>query len=773
MREIVDVVVSMERVPVMYNDDLVRLARAGVLYVIKATENAAVGRVPEEREAKPNNAPQVPPEIPEASPKEERDPVDIIADAIAVLQEGLTDNEEAQQNPEMAEVIAENVGNEGEMLPTEEADEFEQEEMEEDAEEEAAIDMEDDIEDELKLNTSKRSEISSAIKYMQKSEDTRVSVKAIIKDKNGRTLVLRDAGTSYWDLPGGHVQDGEKYLDALHREISEETGLTLGDCSEREARMLKLGDTVRPVMFYDAEYVGGQPRMSEEHVGYQWAGHEDLNGLNLGVFKDILIPGPDTRGVLEVGDPASSRKSVGPTQIPHYQVKDGGGAGDGGATGIAAAGSPMSSEDSYTPAIGGGKRKKVSKDNALGQLKDIVGTNAFMKGLEALEAIKSAIRKNVALIGTLDDDDKRSLVHDIFALYLEHQESDGQAFNPVDLQRILLKEYDVVPADAKLIAHDQENKLMGAVMEKWQTQAGIEEYVWQTKLDDKVRATHKANQGLKFSWSSPPVTGHPGEDINCRCIALPVLRRRLTKGYTVEDLTFPFANVSTGGGEFVTGEETEYEAPAKRKEQRVVENEISMERKASHLDSAMGLKGVKLQKMIDSARLATTNLKVLSKARSGKPFIIAGYASPVVVDQEGHKITHEALAKDLPRFLGADGSYANVNILHSNLTVGRVLPEWTDEKSGKTYKTMVDDIGLYAVAEIRTDVDAPEAVTEVIKDIKRGKLKSFSISGNAENPVFMCDERQCFYGIDKVNLFEITVCEEGVNQDAKFKIVSE
>lgn len=46
-------------------------------------------------------------------------------------------------------------------------------------------------------------------------------------------------------------------------------------------------------------------------------------------------------------------------------------------------------------------------------------------------------------------------------------------------------------------------------------------YVWMTAGDEKVRPSHAANDGKIFRWSDPPATGHPGEDIHCRCIAVP------------------------------------------------------------------------------------------------------------------------------------------------------------------------------------------------------------------------------------------------------------
>jgi hypothetical protein len=44
-------------------------------------------------------------------------------------------------------------------------------------------------------------------------------------------------------------------------------------------------------------------------------------------------------------------------------------------------------------------------------------------------------------------------------------------------------------------------------------------YIWRTRGDGKVRASHAANDGRIFAWDDPPPTGHPGEDYNCRCFA--------------------------------------------------------------------------------------------------------------------------------------------------------------------------------------------------------------------------------------------------------------
>lgn len=80
----------------------------------------------------------------------------------------------------------------------------------------------------------------------------------------------------------------------------------------------------------------------------------------------------------------------------------------------------------------------------------------------------------------------------------------------------------VTDSRADLIARDQTSKMNGAFNEVRQTDLGIEGYIWQGAEDERERETHLANEGMYFSWSSPPeLTGHPGEDIQCRCVAIP------------------------------------------------------------------------------------------------------------------------------------------------------------------------------------------------------------------------------------------------------------
>lgn len=93
-----------------------------------------------------------------------------------------------------------------------------------------------------------------------------------------------------------------------------------------------------------------------------------------------------------------------------------------------------------------------------------------------------------------------------------------------DLVAELRKIAEMTENRAKLIARDQTSKLNASLTQARHEELGITHYRWSTSGDERVRDTHIENDGKIFAYDAPPdETGHPGHDINCRCVAIPVL----------------------------------------------------------------------------------------------------------------------------------------------------------------------------------------------------------------------------------------------------------
>tara|TARA_Y100001937_G_scaffold96257_1_gene130827 strand:+ start:621 stop:1883 length:1263 start_codon:yes stop_codon:yes gene_type:complete len=146
---------------------------------------------------------------------------------------------------------------------------------------------------------------------------------------------------------------------------------------------------------------------------------------------------------------------------------------------------------------------------------------------------------------------------------------------------------------------------------------------------------------------------------------------------------------------------------------------------------------------------------------------IGGYASIEVVDKQNDLITLEALEKAVAEFM-KEKSYRNVMSNHSNVQVGEVVEQYRDT-NGVLHKTGVDNVGFYVVIKMRDDI---EKAKEISRGIRKGTLRSFSIGGQAISKKQRKSEEYGEYNeIDSLELHEVTICEKGINPEAKFDIL--
>ena len=83
--------------------------------------------------------------------------------------------------------------------------------------------------------------------------------------------------------------------------------------------------------------------------------------------------------------------------------------------------------------------------------------------------------------------------------------------------------------------------------------------------------------------------------------------------------------------------------------------------------------------------------------------VIGGYASIEMVDKQNDLITLDALNEAVGKYMKIK-KFRNVMTNHSNVQVGEVIPQYRD-KSGKLWKTEVDDVGFFVVIKMREDIE--------------------------------------------------------------------
>ena len=168
-------------------------------------------------------------------------------------------------------------------------------------------------------------------------------------------------------------------------------------------------------------------------------------------------------------------------------------------------------------------------------------------------------------------------------------------------------------------------------------------------------------------------------------------------------------------------------------------------------------------------QLRMRNPDQITLLKSGKDLVVAGYASVELVDKQGDLITRGALNDAFKKFM-ATPEHANVQLAHSNIQVGTVIPSYTDN-DGRMWKSEVDDTGMFVVVKLRNDI---EKAREVASEIRSGNLTGFSIGGQAFKRMRKSDKEHGDYQeISKLELHEITICEKGINPEASFRILKE
>ncbi|WP_030452533.1 NUDIX domain-containing protein [Herbidospora cretacea] len=110
-------------------------------------------------------------------------------------------------------------------------------------------------------------------------------VTAVLRDGDRVLLCHRSAGRRWypdvWDLPGGHVEDGEDAKQSLVRELREELGITAPEPSGPPVHQIRTA-TFHMRIWLVGRWTGTPVNAApEEHDAVAWFEKGELGGLRL------------------------------------------------------------------------------------------------------------------------------------------------------------------------------------------------------------------------------------------------------------------------------------------------------------------------------------------------------------------------------------------------------------------------------------------------------------------------------------------------------------
>jgi len=124
--------------------------------------------------------------------------------------------------------------------------------------------------------------------------NSRPTASAVIRGDDGRILLARRAGPpgeGKWDLPGGFLEEGEHPLDALVRELREETGLEVEPRELVAVETDVYGDADDAPstlnLYWTARAVSGHPEAADDVSELRWFRPGDLPPAETLAFPNV------------------------------------------------------------------------------------------------------------------------------------------------------------------------------------------------------------------------------------------------------------------------------------------------------------------------------------------------------------------------------------------------------------------------------------------------------------------------------------------------------
>lgn len=133
------------------------------------------------------------------------------------------------------------------------------------------------------------------------------TVGALVSDGDGRLLLVRRARDPHggtWDVPGGFLDEHESPLDALRRELREETGLEIEPGELLGAWLDRYGDGPDAAttlnLYWTARVTGGDAVAGDDASELRWFRRDELppeDEIGFANVRELLRTWRETRSV--------------------------------------------------------------------------------------------------------------------------------------------------------------------------------------------------------------------------------------------------------------------------------------------------------------------------------------------------------------------------------------------------------------------------------------------------------------------------------------------
>jgi len=123
-------------------------------------------------------------------------------------------------------------------------------------------------------------------------------VSCLVRNPAGEVLLVRHHLRG-WEMPQGRVEHGEALIDALHREVLEETGVRIA-AAELRTVWSKRSEPSAVIFCFSAEHLEGSPRPSDETPELAWLSVDEArqrvtHPVNRDRLRDLLDPATPLR----------------------------------------------------------------------------------------------------------------------------------------------------------------------------------------------------------------------------------------------------------------------------------------------------------------------------------------------------------------------------------------------------------------------------------------------------------------------------------------------